>query len=31
VPSVELTPILVTKENAVEAYKDNPTLEALTK
>jgi putative multiple sugar transport system substrate-binding protein len=31
VPSVELTPILVTKENAVETYKDNPTLEALTK
>jgi putative multiple sugar transport system substrate-binding protein len=31
VPSVELTPILVTKANAAEAYKDNPTLEALTK
>ncbi|MCU1597258.1 MAG: putative multiple sugar transport system substrate-binding protein [Actinomycetota bacterium] len=31
VPSVELTPILVTKENAVATYKDNPTLEALTK
>ncbi|NYJ31919.1 sugar-binding protein [Galbitalea soli] len=31
VPSVELTPILVTKANAAEAYKDNPTLEPLTK
>jgi putative multiple sugar transport system substrate-binding protein len=31
VPAVELTPILVTKDNAAEAYKDNPTLEALTK
>ena len=31
VPAVELTPILVTKENAVEAYKGNDTLEALAK
>jgi putative multiple sugar transport system substrate-binding protein len=31
VPYVALTPILVTKANAAEAYKDNPTLEALTK
>jgi putative multiple sugar transport system substrate-binding protein len=31
VPAIELTPILVTKANAAEAYKDNPTLEALTK
>ena len=29
VPAIELTPVLVTKENAVKAYKDNPTLEAL--
>ncbi len=31
VPYVPLTPILVTKENAVEAYANNPTLEALAK
>ncbi|MBT2502594.1 sugar-binding protein [Curtobacterium sp. ISL-83] len=31
VPAVELTPVLVTKENAVEAYKGNDTLEALAK
>jgi putative multiple sugar transport system substrate-binding protein len=31
VPYVALKPILVTKANAAEAYKDNPTLEALTK
>lgn len=31
VPAIPLTPILVTKANAVETYKDNPTLEALTK
>lgn len=31
VPAIELTPILVTKANAAETYKDNPTLEALTK
>lgn len=31
VPAIELTPILVTKENAVEAYKGNDTLEALAK
>ncbi len=31
VPTVELTPILVTKENAVEAYQGNDTLEALAK
>ena len=30
VPSIELTPILVTKDNAAEAYKDNPVLEPLT-
>ncbi|GAA4185447.1 sugar ABC transporter substrate-binding protein [Gryllotalpicola kribbensis] len=29
VPSIELNPVLVTKENAVEAYKNNPTLEKL--
>lgn len=31
VPAVELTPILVTKANAVAAYAGNPTLEALAK
>jgi putative multiple sugar transport system substrate-binding protein len=31
VPYVSLTPILVTKENAVAAYSNNPTLEALAK
>jgi putative multiple sugar transport system substrate-binding protein len=31
VPAVELTPVLVTKENAVSAYKGNATLEALAK
>jgi putative multiple sugar transport system substrate-binding protein len=31
VPYVPLTPILVTKENAVKAYANNPTLEALAK
>lgn len=31
VPAVELTPVLVTKENAVEAYKGNSTLEDLAK
>ena len=31
VPYKALTPILVTKENAVEAYSNNPTLEALAK
>lgn len=31
VPAVELTPVLVTKENAVEAYKGNDTLEELAK
>jgi putative multiple sugar transport system substrate-binding protein len=31
VPAVELTPILVTKDNAVEAYKGNSTLEDLAK
>lgn len=31
VPAIELTPVLVTKENAVEAYKGNDTLEALAK
>jgi putative multiple sugar transport system substrate-binding protein len=31
VPAVELTPILVTKDNAVEAYKGNDTLEQLAK
>ncbi|MBF4605056.1 substrate-binding domain-containing protein [Curtobacterium sp. VKM Ac-2884] len=31
VPAVELTPILVTKDNAVEAYKGNDTLEELAK
>lgn len=29
VPSIELSPVLVTKENAVEAYKNNPDLEKL--
>ena len=31
VPYVALTPVLVTKDNAVEAYANNPTLEALAK
>ncbi|GAA3340884.1 sugar ABC transporter substrate-binding protein [Curtobacterium pusillum] len=31
VPAIELTPVLVTKDNAVEAYKGNDTLEALAK
>jgi putative multiple sugar transport system substrate-binding protein len=31
VPYVALKPILVTKDNAVEAYANNPTLEALAK
>lgn len=31
VPAVELTPVLITKENAVSAYANNPTLEALAK
>lgn len=31
VPAIELTPILVTKDNAVKAYSNNPTLEALAK
>jgi len=31
VPYVSLTPILVTKENAVAAYSNDPTLEALAK
>jgi putative multiple sugar transport system substrate-binding protein len=31
VPAVELTPVLVTKDNAVKAYANNPTLEALAK
>jgi putative multiple sugar transport system substrate-binding protein len=31
VPYVALKPILVTKENAVDAYSNNPTLEALAK
>jgi putative multiple sugar transport system substrate-binding protein len=31
VPYVALKPILVTKENAVQAYANNPTLEALAK
>jgi len=31
VPAVELTPVLVTKENAVEAYQGNDTLEELAK
>ncbi|WIB67878.1 sugar ABC transporter substrate-binding protein [Curtobacterium sp. MCBD17_035] len=31
VPAIELTPVLVTKENAVQAYKNNPTLEQLAK
>ncbi|MGU3410234.1 substrate-binding domain-containing protein [Microbacterium sp. M1A1_1b] len=31
VPAIELTPILVTKDNAVEAYKGNSTLEDLAK
>ncbi|MFC4241923.1 substrate-binding domain-containing protein [Gryllotalpicola reticulitermitis] len=29
VPAVELTPVLVTKDNAVAAYKNDPTLEKL--
>lgn len=31
VPTYYLAPVLVTKDNAAEAYKNNPTLEALTK
>jgi len=31
VPYVALTPVLITKDNAVEAYANNPTLEALAK
>ncbi|OII29559.1 sugar ABC transporter substrate-binding protein [Curtobacterium sp. MMLR14_010] len=31
VPAVELTPVLVTKDNAVEAYKGNDALEKLAK
>jgi putative multiple sugar transport system substrate-binding protein len=31
VPYKALTPVLVTKDNAVEAYANNPTLEALAK
>jgi putative multiple sugar transport system substrate-binding protein len=31
VPAIELTPVLVTKDNAVEAYKGNDTLEELAK
>ncbi|MGN6445097.1 substrate-binding domain-containing protein [Amnibacterium sp.] len=31
VPAIELTPVLVTKANAVQAYANNPTLEALAK
>ncbi|NII40976.1 putative multiple sugar transport system substrate-binding protein [Curtobacterium flaccumfaciens] len=31
VPTVELTPVLVTKDNAVEAYSNDETLEALAK
>lgn len=31
VPAVELSPVLVTKANAVEAYAPDPTLEALAK
>ncbi|CAN5350528.1 sugar ABC transporter substrate-binding protein [soil metagenome] len=31
VPTFYLAPVLVTKDNAAEAYKNNPTLEALTK
>lgn len=31
VPAIELTPVLVTKDNAVEAYKGNSTLEDLAK
>ncbi len=31
VPAVELTPILITKENAVKEYANNATLEALAK
>lgn len=31
VPTVELTPVLVTKDNAVEAYSNDDTLEALAK
>jgi len=31
VPAIELTPILITKDNAVSAYANNPTLEALAK
>jgi len=31
VPAIELAPVLVTKDNAVEAYKGNDTLEELAK
>ncbi len=31
VPAIELTPILITKENAVKEYVTDPTLEALAK
>ena len=31
VPAIELTPILITKDNAVKEYASNPTLEALAK
>jgi putative multiple sugar transport system substrate-binding protein len=31
VPSIELTPILVTKKNAIATYKDDPTLGPLSK
>lgn len=31
VPAIELSPVLVTKDNAIEAYKNDPTLEALAK
>jgi putative multiple sugar transport system substrate-binding protein len=31
VPTFYLAPQLVTKDNAAESYKNNPTLEALTK
>lgn len=31
VPAIELTPILITKDNAVKEYANNPTLEALAK
>lgn len=31
VPAIELTPVLITKDNAVKEYASNPTLEALAK